>query len=219
MSFYVTTAELTKLTGRSRQDLQGLKTSGRIDAEKTEANRIIYDLDDPRIQRMVKTINPDWKASRIREIRKYQAEFNKARATQKKSCAKTKMVDYMAELEPETVNEILSDCDESKLDRHKKEAEIEYKRKQIEKMDVALNALTGDLIDRVFVETYIRRYLGALHQQILNLASTGIMDDLYNLFKREEDGRKAIKEGERLLEKRSSDLLKDATSAMKTDSL
>lgn len=217
MPFFVDTPELLALSGRSKQDVYGMRTKKTIPFEKLNGNTTVYDIDEPKIRKIIVNHPEHWGEQQKRAADVYHAAFRKRRAQQDVTCAKTGMADYMYQLEPGEESGMLKTLDEDLLDRKKKETDIEYRLVQIEKATIGVSAAKGDTIPKTYAESYIRRYIGALHQQTLDLSATGLMDDIYNICKREKDGMKAIKECERLLENRMSDLLKDATLSMKTN--
>jgi len=218
--FYVTQSTLRSLSGRTKQSLYDYRRTKRFPFETAADGEFLYDVDNSAVARIINTRPRNAKADELKDLEEFQRCFAEARVKGDVVCEKTGEIDHMASLEENTIpDKYLNAEGEALLDTQKKVAEIKHKRLQSEKLEVALKALTGDLIERDTVESWVRRYLGNMHQQVLDMASTGIAGDLYSLVKREEDGNKAVKEIERVLEKALSTLLKDSTEIMRKNPL
>lgn len=230
--FYVDTNAFMPLTGLSRQSIGNFLAKDVIVAENIK-NKNIFDID--------LKINHDWlnrpnkrmPASRKEGIISAMVKFDKDRISGAISCAKTGMVDSEASKtglknplaqSPSSVKPIApssdshdldySDIDDTALERKKKELEVAKLDKTVAKLDASVKAITGDLISRDYVESYIHKYLGTLHKQVLGLASSGMGDDIFNLIKQEEGTGHVIPKMEKLIEKQLSQLLKDTSTAI-----
>jgi hypothetical protein len=212
MSFYVVPSELAKLSGRSRQAIDKCRSSKRIPSALSEKGDFIYDVDDPGVKAIFQSF-PKGTSELIKvQAAAYQKEFARKRREGTIKCVMSGMADLMDDMMD--FGDVILSADDESLDREKKEKDIEYRGKQIEKLEVTLTAMKGGLIERAFVTTWVERYLGTLHTQHLELATNGICEDLYSDAHRLKDSRAAIKEMEKRLAEALSDVLKGAIAAM-----
>ena len=222
MPFFVTHKTLQGLACRSKQTLCDYRTNKIIPFKKTKEGDFVSDVDSKKVRDLV--VKPPPNATNVAKDRwkKAVAKFQEDRISGEVVCALTGEPDVMAAFEdPEdSLTAMLPHLEDDALDRKKKELEVEKLGKTIEKMEVAMKALTGDLIDRTYVETWVGRYVGNLHTQVLELPSTGVGGDVFNLVMRNKDNsQQAIKEVEAMLERRLSQILKDSRETMRRNAL
>lgn len=215
--FYVTQKELCHLTARTKQLLDRTRANGNLPAAMGPGEKWIYDIDDPTVRNLMVTFAAGTYRQNREEAVEYQKAFFERRRSGEVVCAMTGEPDELGEFESFTPVDPALDTEE--LNKKRVETDIKHKEKQIEKIDLALTAMKGGLIEREYVQTWIVRYIGTLHSQHLELPSTGICDDLYAAAHRIPDSRAAIKEMEKILGQALSDILKGATATMEKNPL
>lgn len=213
MSFYVGQKEFAELSGRSKSGIIKARTTKRLPDERLEDDTPVYDMDDPQVRIFLATLPNHHGAEGKAKLRALQKKFDEDRAAGNVRCRKTGQEDLMFDPTEHVI------MDDETLDRRKKQKEIEHKSKQIEKMDISILAMKGGLIPREYVNTWVQRYVGAVHTQVLEMAASGICDDFYNIAHRNKDSREAIKEMEKLLANAGSEILKGAISTMEKNAV
>ena len=212
MGFYVNQSEFMRLSGRSRQGLQKARRTKNAVTE-TCGSEIIFDLDNEINRKYLANFPSNYRKGEKEALREYQKDFFERRSRGLIKCHKTGNVDLLGG------DEDLFLQDEETIDRRKKQRDVEYREKQIEKLDVTLMAMRGGLIERDHVMTWISRYIGTMHTQILEMATAGICDDLYALAHKHKDSREAIKHMEKLVGEAGSKVIKGAIEAMEKNQL
>lgn len=213
MSFFVKQTEFSRLSGRTKQGLANSRRRKALPEDRSEDGDLIYDIDSPVCMKYLTNLPNNLGKDKAENIRAIQKEFAEKRAQGLIRCAKTGEVDLLGP----SADMFLQD--EDTLERRKKQREVEYKEKQIEKMDVTLMAMKGGLIEREQVMTWVQRYLGAMHTQILEMSASGICDDLYAIAHKHKDNRVAIKKMEKMLGDAGSKVLKGAVEIMEKNPL
>lgn len=212
--FYVKAAVLAKLTGRSAQDIGGLKNNGKLPWDTNSSGNVILDIDDPVVAEfMNKPPRKSRTPEQIRHTEAYRKDFEAKRRAGQVVCEKLGEVD-MFNVTGVELKSFLDTATSDTVDMVLKKKEAEYKDKRNIKLDAQIDILRAGLIERSYVDSYMARYLGSLHNQFLNRAATGLGERLYLLTQTEPDERSAIAKINKLLGDDASDKIKAAKKAM-----
>lgn len=218
MSFYIRLMDLSRLSGRTKQVINRYRNEGIIPHEKNDKGHAVYDMDDPKVRRIIATPPDNVKEAQLIAISEFQREFVRKRNAGELPCALTGEFDLMGDI-ADIGADVVSGYDADMLDTKKKEKDIEYREEQIKKLKLTHEAMKGGLIERSYAASWIDRYLGTLHQQHLELSTTGIADDLYSAAHRIPDSRAATKEMEKIIADACSKVLKGTIAAMEKNPL
>jgi hypothetical protein len=204
-----------KLCGRTKQAIGQARKAGKL-AHETIDYAHYYDLDDPVVMHYVKTYPDSMKTDKKSQARKYLEEFLKARVAGEVKCAVTGATDLFGD--ERSIEELLKTNDADELDILNKKADIRQKELRADNLELKKQVMSGDLIERDYVNKWSSQYLGTLHTQILDFGGNGVCDTLFSIARRLE-GREAIAEMEKELASSLSQLIKDAMDAMQKNPL
>jgi len=218
VSFYIRQTDLSKLSGRTKQVINRYRNEGIIPHEKNDKGVAVYDMDDLKVRAIIAKPPDNAKEAQLIAISEFQREFVRKRNAGELACALTGEFDLMGDI-VDIGADVVSGYDADYLDTRKKEKDIEYREEQIKKLKLTHEAMKGGLIEREYASSWVDRYLGTLHQQHLELSTTGLADDLYSAAHRIPDSRAAIKEMEKIVADACSKILKGAIAAMEKSPL
>lgn len=217
--FCVRPIVIQRMTGRTRGGVNMDRQEGRVPSVLRDDGSRLYDIDDPNVQKYIRTPLKTATAAKLLEAKTYAEEFVKRRQRGEVVCEMTGQADYMSSIES-GIGAYLQSAADAELDTIKKKKEIEKLDRTVERMDIQMKAMTGDLIERDYAAAFIRRYVGMLHKVLLDMAGSGLCVDLMNVAMKHKDD---VLEGEKALEKalsvKVSDSIKGALSAMEQNPL